>query len=504
MRLASKPAISWVQKFLFSLLILFLIWVSSLYMYDREKMQDALLEREYLLQGITPFQWSFSSRSELSAGHGIDEFDWTGELLKGDLVDPYFYLNLQGRYIDARRYKFIRLRIQSDTYSDLRIFHHQLSDKQIHVSEPIPVIPGWQIIEKDLSNLYWGLKRFDRPNQQDSKSSWGGAAGLVSRLRIDPVLNGSFAVDWLELGTGTGFPGYSEDIVTFKNLDDEVFQQMQEKTDRGWVLAQDNWLRIPESAHWQRLQIATKFPSAVVFPSVPGAEDLASSPGAETSPPWLVPAIIYAVAVALYLLRTVFVRKWRPACEIIILVLFFEAYVFWAPQLATTFRLMLSLPVLYVLWAMRPKSLRRELVGDVRAWILISPLLLIPLVAILSYLLTHGGIKVVFGTLGIYLVKALVQQYIVATMLLGRFQLINQSYAVILAACIFGFIHFPNFALMASTFLIGMIWFEIYKRHKNLLAITASHALLAVAFDLWAPAWLRLSGSVGSAFLSTL
>jgi membrane protease YdiL (CAAX protease family) len=75
---------------------------------------------------------------------------------------------------------------------------------------------------------------------------------------------------------------------------------------------------------------------------------------------------------------------------------------------------------------------------------------------------------------------------------------------VVLSAGIFGYMHFPNFALMAGTFVLGLALLQVYQRHRNLLAIATTHALLAVGFNGLASAYFWLSRAVGPAFLLPL
>ena len=67
------------------LLLLAAMWLSSLWLYDQHKMQHALEWREAVLNGQSPFRWTFNSRSDITSGHGIDEFEWRGGELHGDL-----------------------------------------------------------------------------------------------------------------------------------------------------------------------------------------------------------------------------------------------------------------------------------------------------------------------------------------------------------------------------------------------------------------------------------
>ncbi len=51
--------------------------------------------------------------------------------------------------------------------------------------------------------------------------------------------------------------------------------------------------------------------------------------------------------------------------------------------------------------------------------------------------------------------------------------------AALVAALLFGAVHFPNPALLVSTALAGYVWCRLYEREPNLYALALSHALLA-------------------------
>jgi len=82
-----------------SLLLLASMWWSSLAMYDAEKMKDASPWRHAVLENQTPLAWRFDSPSELKTGHGLDSFERSDGTVSRDMTDPYFYLNLEGRWI---------------------------------------------------------------------------------------------------------------------------------------------------------------------------------------------------------------------------------------------------------------------------------------------------------------------------------------------------------------------------------------------------------------------
>ena len=76
--------------------------------------------------------------------------------------------------------------------------------------------------------------------------------------------------------------------------------------------------------------------------------------------------------------------------------------------------------------------------------------------------------------------------------------------AVMLTAATFASVHFPRWPVMAVTLIAGSVWTLIYYRHRVLLPLAASHAILGAALHYWVfghdllatwsealPSWLR-------------
>jgi hypothetical protein len=140
---AYNAAAAWQQQWALALALLAAFWVSSLSIYDAEKTRDALRDRQRVLAGRSPLRWDFTTLDDLAGSHGFKQFEWSESAVHGDLADPYFYLNLEGRFIDARRFPIFRIRLYSEAEDHLRLFHHQFREDRIHFSERIPVRPGW-------------------------------------------------------------------------------------------------------------------------------------------------------------------------------------------------------------------------------------------------------------------------------------------------------------------------------------------------------------------------
>jgi membrane protease YdiL (CAAX protease family) len=86
----------------------------------------------------------------------------------------------------------------------------------------------------------------------------------------------------------------------------------------------------------------------------------------------------------------------------------------------------------------------------------------------------------------LYFPWALLQQYIFQFYLLGRLlHLIAPPAAIALTALGFACVHFPRWPVMAVVAVAGAVWALIYFRHRTLLPLAASHAVLGSALHYW-------------------
>lgn len=480
------------------------MWAGSLWVYEREKMADALEWRWAELNGEPLYAWHFDDPAELLKGHGISGFVWAGGTVRGEGRDPYFYLNLEGRNIDAARFTEIRLRLRSEEENALRLFHQQERPDQIHASELVPLDPGWQMLTLSLPSLEWHVKGLADPDAPAPSSSWGGAEGLVTELRIDPVRNGTFEVDWIEVSDGENRPRAVDDVATFTGLDDPLFDRMREETDRTWHIADGRRVRTPETEQWARLEIARLFPSAVVFPRLPTTRELAFPPLHVDGLSAFIPAGIFIAALLVLVVRDQVPSPWRSLVAVVAIFAMLEAFVYWLPHLSVLWKMLLGVPLLGAMWELVPKSAPRYVIGDRRAWLLVSPIIVVSLVVLVAFPFEGFESYSAPRSLGRYFLWALVQQFVVAVLILGRLKVVFGRVAIVLSAGIFGLFHFPNFALMVATFALGMVLLHIYDRHQNLLAIATAHAFLAVSFNTLALKFFWLSRTIGPEFTAAL
>jgi hypothetical protein len=102
-----------------------------------------------------------------------------------------------------------------------------------------------------------------------------------------------------------------------------------------------------------------------------------------------------------------------------------------------------------------------------------------------------------------YALWALLQQWLLLRVIAPRMQAIvgSEIFGAVAAGALFGLLHVPNFALMIATGFAGSVWAWLGYRHRALLPLSVSHAVLGIAL-LWAtPTWLVRSAEVGGRYL---
>jgi hypothetical protein len=272
---------------------------------------------------------------------------------------------------------------------------------------------------------------------------------------------------------------------------------MREDPGRTWHIAHDTRLRTPDSALWVRQRIATEFPSAIVFPHPPSAEELAYPPLHAGGASAFIPASIFFAALLFLVVREQLPQPWQSLIAVFAMFTMVEAYIYWMPSLPSTWRVLMAIPVLGAMWELAPKVRPNYFIGDPRAWLWVSPILVVSALVIIIAPREAGEVYSELKSLGTYFLWALFQQFVIAVLILSRLKAILGRQAIIASAAFLGLFHFPNFALMVATFLLGIFSLHIYERYQNLLAIAAAHAFMAVGFHAVALHLFWLSRAVG-------
>jgi hypothetical protein len=102
-----------------------------------------------------------------------------------------------------------------------------------------------------------------------------------------------------------------------------------------------------------------------------------------------------------------------------------------------------------------------------------------------------------------YFAWASAQQYALQAVVLQRLQDAGlRERAPVTAALLFSLVHAPNPGLMMLTVLGGWLWSSAFARHPNLLAVTLSHAVLAVVAASTLPPAVIAGYQIGPAYLA--
>ncbi len=282
-----------------SVSILFL-WYFSLWMHDTIMSQRARYDLYLASQQQSPFNWRMDSEKEVlhAERHSLaDEQFYEGKFhlsTSGD--DPYFWLNLDGRILDARKYNRFSTKLYADQASQLQLVFtaptpgKRLADRinsQTYISENIEIKAGWQEINLSLDRLHW----YGARHVEKTLAAWGGDKQLVSGFRIDPVLGDGIKLelDWVKLEAPTSLPlelqaiYHANDFVpdmSIGELQHDVVLNVSQQTkseadllnwlaknrDRNLILFDTTLWRTTESTLAFREKILQATPSAIFFP----------------------------------------------------------------------------------------------------------------------------------------------------------------------------------------------------------------------------------------------
>ena len=534
--------------------------------YDEQIHRRATADLTHAVRGETPFQWGFDPAGEiypLRKHNDLDGLRFHEGLLRANSGDgnPFLYLELAGRLIDARRYHRLEMRLYSDQPSKAQLFFNLPDDKSIAVGPRIAVTKGWQEIALDLNNLRWRYMRYTgegRDYSNPEKIRWGGEAQVVEKLRLDPLVKPEidFAIDWIRLLPSRPMPGrkaapsiikavMGEESLTDVEETLVVWKLIPQANDRQWieewiglhrdeflVIEDGGWLRTPELANSLRREIQQLAPAAVYFPRPVSKDELKALIENAIQEPDKVPV------------------KWMPlpehlAVASVFAMLGFAGFAAFVPayrnRMSPRARAMGELALVGIMVMALAKLLpgNNDLLGyglgvsflllcvalsrgwltprtefdlgsrDVwraTAWLSLPPLLLIFAVAASGDALAKPEPEALLRGLLVYPLWALLQQFLVCSVVVRRIETLtdNASLTTLFGAGFFSLLHFPNFALMMSTYIMGIAWITVYRRYRTLIPIAVSHGVLATLFRELAPESIRLSGDFGANYYAWL
>jgi hypothetical protein len=539
-----------LNRFLFPLFVLiciafglFGLAFGCLSLQDHFFTQRALFDTNAVIADKSPFAWEMEQHGELLPleRYGMDDLRFEEGQLKARSSnrDPYFWLNLRGRLIDARTYPVFQMRMYSSGNYTLQFHHHALGDgKRVYGTFNIKVIPGWQIIELDLSKRHWQLF----PADEASVRQWGGREQIVTGVRLDPVTHQGvdFAIDWVKFLPEPGV----------EPLEIKPTQQLRSSLleinllEQGWesvrsqvaelrgspaiVMDMTPW-RLPQTTLWLREEVQKLAPQAIFFPGpmafdrlIERAESVSEDivdPLAEWRGLLLWVSLLSLAAVVLLIAYVKRLSLSLGAYAELCLVLIFSCLLWLLTAQSLDWLFIVSAAGFLLLWGFllssRPGNWREKLAltWPARIEVIASASLTVPVALLMLGLSWYYGQLAatdwarLFQGFLIYPLWGIVQQVYLGPILTGLVLACaggntdasrRKALVVAIAAgFLFSLAHAPNFALMAATFLIGICWSYLYQRYSSIIPLAISHGILGSLFRELAPSQLQMNGSVG-------
>lgn len=498
--------------------IIALFWWSATQTWNDHEMRQAVGEWTGIVRDRTLFRWDMDNPDEvvMNAARDLSEMRVANGAFLGrtSSAKSSVSLNLAGRTVDAGRYRSLRGRVYSDRRTKWRLFH-QTGDDQVHISAELMFLrKGWQYVNVDLTALEWEAQRFDADGAlQDSQPSrWGGATGRVTAIRLQPGRHTrvGFRIDWIAVDRDRLRDVSLESVVDGGHA--PAVLDVDAETG-GWLWVLSGGIRTPERGLWLRDRARSKAPSAIVFPRAPVMADLSPVPEPARlfqAPPsnregWFGAAGFIVIAGVWLVLGHRIERRIRAGGDVVIGAL-------GAFLLLATVHDLTHAPLWSALWSAGLFSFAVLAVwrtgalgglGTLRAWT--TTLVLTAIVTVVLLLAGAGGDRSLSDwprTALAYLPWALVQQFLMGPFFATRVDRLfgKREIAAVLTGALFGALHFPNFALMTGTLLMGTAWAWLFLRYRSFLPTALSHAILAPLPLATLPAWLLRSAEVGARF----
>jgi hypothetical protein len=516
--------------------------LGCLWLQDSFLFQRALFDTATVLRNDTAFAWELEQDGELLAleRHGMDDLRFAAGELRAVAAndDPYFWLNLRGRVIDARVYTRLRVRLFSSAPSTLQFHHHALDDgRRVYATLDIPVQAGWQSVEVDLGQRQWELV----PPSDSAVPRWGGRQQIVSGVRLDPVTDSGieFAVARVEFLPRQDLPAsrVTADSLRESLVEIDLFAadwnavrtRLAESRGTPTLVVDRTAWRLPQLTLWLREQLQALAPEAIFFPRSIAADDIlsrAESSSRDIVDPlsvwrailfWITALALAAALAILYHARKLSLQLGASAELSLILVFSCLLWLLTAQSLDWLFMVNAAgfLLICALLFASRSGSWlqRLALTRPTRPEIAASAAVTVPIAILMVWLSDYAGqlgstdwSRLLQGFV-IYPLWGIVQQIYLGPVLTGLLlasvgsgarQLRHTPLWVAVAAgFLFALAHAPNFALMSATFPIGIVWSTLYQRYGSIVPLAISHGILGSLFRELAPGQLQMNGSVG-------
>jgi hypothetical protein len=131
----------------------------------------------------SPLRWDMNGPLEYAGSSGVLYTDIRdGRLVIWASRDPYFLLTLPGP-IDARALRRLTVRMYSSAPAPAWEVVYRSPNGDWALGEGPPVVRGWATYRIDLNRVAWDV---GQSSHTPDCTGWGGSAGVVNQLRLDP------------------------------------------------------------------------------------------------------------------------------------------------------------------------------------------------------------------------------------------------------------------------------------------------------------------------------
>jgi hypothetical protein len=453
----------------------------------REKLlRDARQELTALREGQPLWQWTLSHPGDLVAGRAFGQADIASDAdgLRFTSRDgsPFeLGLPLSGP-VDLRHWPLLRLHLHSSADGLLGLSYQATESSEACVAiDAVPVTPGLTEQLIDLRTLSW---------RAANGASCQPPTVVTYMLRLRPHLAAHATLQLAQAALVANEPASMPSTIDADAADVRLptahaATPLPIATPHSAPL-----VRLPAEASAESMlslrdRVRQLWPAALV---IPWGQSLASG-HADAMPPWLdwtVCGIYLAWLLGLAWRQIREVRHpWLEIATIAAGPLWLIAGLRWGPQISVPGVIAFVASLVYAgqaEWRRRPVSWS----WWGRSWAdWLWPLVPIPVAIALTLADGHGLIRLDTGHMLAYLAWALLQQWAMLAIVLGRLQhtRLPQPVMVLITAGLFGLLHTPNGSLMQLCLAAELWWAWRFLRSPRLLPIALAHAASALLVE---------------------
>lgn len=203
-------------------------------------------------------------------------------------------------------------------------------------------------------------------------------------------------------------------------------------------------------------------------------------------------------------------RRWADLLEVAVGFAFIEAALWSGGMLRLTFSLLAMAWILAATF-LSCRPLRDLGLGwsGLKQTAIVAPAGALVAGGILLLARSAGTLHGLFGSIPIwqhvlgYVVWALQQQFVAQSFIFARLEraLRSDRRAVLATAVLFAIAHIPNSFLVGVTLIGGLIFSELFRRHRNIYPLAVAHALIGLAIAVAMPDQIIHHLRVGVGFL---